>query len=227
MDRGTGDVLIHGGAPPPSYDPGSGVDAVAETWALTTGSTPGWLGLSRIARLVDRPWTDPRAHFDAHTRQLVTWTREGVGPATWRATRLGTCSRLAGGRTAVRRCMSVIDPVRRRLLVFGGGPRTATPQATSRMATGCGPGHSTVRARWSSTASMGGAGTSHRHAVRVRWARDRVIALPSARGTRRRTVGHAARDQLRGRRCAQWARMPTVGDAPTAIGGHGHHGHRP
>jgi hypothetical protein len=119
LDRATGDVLVHGGAP--SLTLGFGDAQLPETWALTIASVPGWVGLCQRPGINDRPWGDPRAHFDSERRRLVTWTREGVWTcdvatdATWH---LQPAS--PGDGPQFTDAMSAIDPVRRRLLVFGG-----------------------------------------------------------------------------------------------------------
>ena len=216
LDRLTGDVLIHGGAlAPGNY--GWAYYQLAESWALTVASVPGWVGLSRTPGLTDRPWTDPRAHFDAERRQLVTWTREGVWTcdvtvdATWHLQPVSP-----GDGPQYNDAMSTIDPVRRRLLVFGGAEFTANgyvqhdaDRLWSWPLDGPGP--------WSSTTIAGHvpagvAGTQCTFDA----ARDRVIVLASQR-TVYSTVPMDTLPvlELNGD-AAHWARMPIAGSPPRA-----------
>jgi hypothetical protein len=212
LDRASGDALIHGGTTVLSQ--GMTPVPFAETWSLSIGSVPGWVGLSRTPGVADRPWSDPRAHLDVERRQLVTWTREGVwtcdvgANATWHLQPVSP-----GDGPQFMDAMSAIDPVRRRLLVFGGTEHTAggwIDHDADRLWTwpldGPGP--------WSSTTitgpvPIGVSGTQCGLDV----ARDRVIAIPSQR------VAYVpiAMDTLPVIELAapaRWSRLPVAGDLP-------------
>ena len=211
LARDAGDILIHGGAT--NLYMGMADLPLAETCALTAASVPGWVGLSRMPGISDRPWFDPRAHFDDARRQLVTWTREGVWTcdvatdATWRLQPIPP-----GDGPQLDDAMSAVDPVRRRLLVFGGVESTGggyvereADRLWSWPLDGPGP--------WSSTAIAGPVPTGIRNTqCAFDVGRDRVIALPSLRTlwTPLDTVpvlewsGDAA----------HWARLPIAGNPP-------------
>jgi hypothetical protein len=212
VDPSTGDILVHGGTPTPLLSQGMTDLPLAETWGYITATAPGWFPLCRTPGVADRPWSDSRAHFDVVRRQLVTWTREGVwtcdvaGDATWQLVLT------APNGPQFDEAMSTIDPVRRRLLVFGGIVNTnagrmhpAADQLWSWPLDGPGP--------WSSTPITGPV-PANINGTQCAFdaARDRVIVLPSGRDA------YAPLDTLSvielATDAASWASLPVEGTPP-------------
>jgi hypothetical protein len=206
LDLTTGNIIAHGGVPTPQLDQGTSSLPLAETWGFITAAVSGWEQLCRTPGVADPPWRDARAHFDEARRRLVTWTREGVwtcdvaGDATWQLQPVSP-----GAGPQMDEAMSTIDPVRRRLLVFGGIERTSGDQLWSWPLDDQGP--------WSSTQITGPVpggilGTQCTFDAK----RDRVIVLPSD------NVVFAPLDTLPvlalAGDAAQWARQPTDGPLP-------------
>ena len=213
VDLSTGDIFVHGGTPTPLLYQGTADLPLPETWGYITATTPGWFPLCRAPGVADRPWGDSRAHFDVARRQLVTWTREGVwtcdatADATWNLQRVSP-----GSGPQYDDAMSTVDPVRRRLLVFGGVVNTdtgrihpAADQLWSWSLDGPGP--------WSST-PITGPSPANINGTQCAFdaARDRVIVLPSGRDA------YAPLDTLPvielAADAASWARLPVQGSRP-------------
>ena len=205
LDRSTSEIILHGGAPAGRMDS-------PETWGFIAATVSGWIPLCRVPGVADRPWSDPRAHFDEARRRLVTWTREGVwtcdvaGDATWQLV-----SASPDG-PQFDEAMSTIDPVRRRLLVFGGVEHTAggfvdhdADRLWSWPLDGPGP--------WS-VSQIAGPVPSSVNGTQCAFdvARDRVIVLPSEREV------YAPLDTLPVIDLAgsspRWTRLPVLGTPP-------------
>ena len=211
LDRTSGDLLIHGGSR--SLFEGYADEPLAETWALTVGSVPGWVGLCRVPGVADAPWSDARAHLDAERRQLVTWTHEGVWTCdiatddTWHLEPVSP-----GDGPQFSNPMSTIDPVRRKLLVFGGEEFTNgrwfdrdADRLWSWALDGTGP--------WSST-TIEGAAPSGISGTQCAFdpARARTLALPSIRHVFA-TLDTIPVLELAGD-AARWTRLPVGGEPP-------------
>ena len=213
LDPTTSEIILHGGAPASQLYQGMTDSPLSETWGFLATEVSGWIPLCRVPGVADRPWSDPRAHFDEARRRLVTWTREGVWTcdvgtdATWH---LETVS--PGDGPQYDNSMSAIDPVRRRLLVFGGQEFTNSgyidrdaDRLWSWPLDGPGP--------WSSV-QITGPTPAHINGTQCAFdaIRDRVIALPSNRDA------FAPLDTLPvialAGDAAQWTRLPVAGNPP-------------
>jgi hypothetical protein len=207
LDPSTSEIILHGGASAGVIGP-----SLSETWGFIAATVSGWISLCRIPGVADRPWSDPRAHFDEARRQLVTWTREGVwscdvaGDATWQLVPTSPDG------PQFDEAMSTIDPVRRRLLVFGGVEHTAggfvdhdADRLWSWPLDGPGP--------WS-VSEIEGPVPSSVNGTQCAFdaARDRVIVLPSEREVFAPLDTLPVIDLAGG--SPRWTRLPVLGTPP-------------
>ena len=121
MVPGTRELLIHGGGR--TVYAGYTYDPSPLGWILSVGSAPNWSALTPRPGNVASSTHDARVHFDPATHRLFAWNAQGVwtydylANAGWRLDATG-----ATNAPLIEDAVSVVDPVRRQLLVFGGRP---------------------------------------------------------------------------------------------------------
>jgi hypothetical protein len=205
--RSSAELVLVGGAPWAVYGVPSSPSANA--WTLKTVPEPSWSPAVPSPTLAGSPAYDPRALFDTATRRLITWNRDGVwsrdvgGDGSWVLSPVAVGEGPPGPDA-----LSVIDPVRRRLLVFGGLLRRAQLPADRLWIWPLdGP------AKWTSASTsgeppLGAWGTQCAYDPQ----RDRVVVLPSslARSVPLDTVAVL---EL-GSEPARWKRIATEGGPP-------------
>jgi len=207
LARGTDELVVDGGSRYSVY----GIPAYpsANTWTLRTQPEATWSAEVPSPSLAGSPLSDLRGMFDSSTRRLVTWNGHGVwsrdvgGDGSWVLSAVPVGQGPPGSNA-----LSVIDPVRRRLLVFGGllgGDEL--PADRLWMWPLDGP------AQWSSAPiagepPIGAFGTQCAYDP----LRDRVVVLPSS------TDRYMPLDTLAvlelGEEPARWVKVPTAGGPP-------------
>jgi hypothetical protein len=211
VGRPSDNVIVQGGGRwSQGGDPAGGTGSAV--WSFATGSVPSWSPEVASPAVSGSPAPDPRAHFDAVTRRIFTWNVDGVwtrdvaGDGAWRLNAVS-----AGECPPYFNAMSVIDPLRRRLLVFGGRD-DSSPVPANRLWSWSLDGPS----GWTSAVIDG-------DAPRGTWGtqcaydpiQDRVLVLPSSGSGTAPMVPLDTISVLQlGGTAPRWAKLPTEGGPP-------------
>ena len=128
----TGEILLHGGSR--YVGGGRGSWTTSETWRFSESDPQLWRVAVPVPGGFGRTTSDVRAHFDRSSRRFIAWRSEGVltlevdRDEAWILDPAG-----AHDAPLQDEAMSVLDPVRRRLLVFGGLGESRNPMPASRL----------------------------------------------------------------------------------------------